>query len=106
MALQRKRNRIAAALLLIAASTATSLAADPLDFLLAWGSFGSGAGQFQFPHCIAVSPDGSVYVSDTFNDRVQRFHANGGYLGQWGSHGTGNGQFDGPAGIAMDASGN
>lgn len=37
-----------------------------------WGSAGSYAGQFHYPVGIAVAPDGTIYVSDTENHRVQR----------------------------------
>lgn len=37
-----------------------------------WGSAGSSAGQFHHPGGIAVAPDGTIYVSDTDNHRVQQ----------------------------------
>jgi sugar lactone lactonase YvrE len=46
-----------------------------------------------------------VYVADTFNNRIQRFTATGGYLGQWGVQGSGDGQVSLPYGIAVDAKG-
>lgn len=48
----------------------------------AWGSKGSGPGQFQIPHGIAN--DGKVlYVADRGNSRVQRFDLDGRLLGEW-----------------------
>ena len=48
----------------------------------AWGSKGTGSGQFQIPHGIAT--DGKVlYVADRTNARVQRFDLDGRYLGEW-----------------------
>ncbi|MGC1928965.1 MAG: hypothetical protein WA667_08325 [Candidatus Nitrosopolaris sp.] len=58
---------------------------------------------------------GNVYVSDYFNDRVQKFDGNGHFITKWGSPGHGDGQYgcgnnprphncydDGPQGIAAD----
>jgi DNA-binding beta-propeller fold protein YncE len=42
--------------------------------LHSWGGPGSYAGQFHHPGGIAVAPDGTLYVSDTENQRVQRLH--------------------------------
>jgi DNA-binding beta-propeller fold protein YncE len=48
----------------------------------AWGSKGTGPGQFQIPHGVAF--DGKVlYVADRTNARVQRFDLEGKYLGEW-----------------------
>src|SRR5205823_3477290 len=38
---------------------------------------GSADGQFQRPAGVAVDADGKVYVTDHFNDRVERFSADG-----------------------------
>jgi tripartite motif-containing protein 71 len=52
-------------------------------FLLQWGTQGTAAGQFNRPHTIALGPGGTVYVSDTGNDRIQEFDASGAFLSQW-----------------------
>ena len=54
-------------------------------FLMQWGTKGSGPGQFEVPHAIAVDQKGKVYVADRQNDRVQIFDGNGRYLGEWKS---------------------
>ena len=44
---------------------------------------GDQPGQFKDPHGIAVGPDDSVYVADTWNHRVQKFDNNGKLLKTW-----------------------
>lgn len=46
-----------------------------------WGSYGSGAGQFEYPTGVAVDSSGNVYVSD--EGRVQQFSEAGGYEGSY-----------------------
>lgn len=47
-----------------------------------WGSPGTGPGQFQIPHGIALLGS-TIYVADRTNARVQRFDLDGKYLGEW-----------------------
>jgi peptidylamidoglycolate lyase len=58
-------------------------------FLLAWGSPGSGPGQFDLPHGITVDDSGRVYVADRGNARIQVFDGNGRFLTQWRGGGLG-----------------
>jgi DNA-binding beta-propeller fold protein YncE len=51
--------------------------------LFSWGEPGSGPGQFHIPHGIAVNRDGTVYVADRENSRIQLFAPNGAYLTEW-----------------------
>lgn len=80
-------------------------------FLEAWGRPGKGPGQFKLttndPNpdgvgAIAFAPDGSFYVADNGNDRVEKFDKNRRFVTTWGSFGTGDGQFASPKGIATD----
>jgi DNA-binding beta-propeller fold protein YncE len=50
--------------------------------ILGWGMKGSGPGQFDLPHSIAVDGD-MVYVGDRENGRIQIFDLNGRYLREW-----------------------
>jgi DNA-binding beta-propeller fold protein YncE len=58
-------------------------------FLLAWGEKGSGPGQFDLPHGIALDRSGRVYVADRGNARVQIFDPSGRYLAEWKGAGYG-----------------
>ena len=75
------------------------------EFAGEWGSFGSEEEQFWNPYGIAVGPDGSVYVADTYNDRIQKFTSEGVFVSKWGSYGTGDGEFNGPYGITVASDG-
>jgi DNA-binding beta-propeller fold protein YncE len=52
-------------------------------FLKAWGRHGSGPGEFNLPHSIAVDREGHVYVADRENERIQIFDAEGTFLREW-----------------------
>jgi hypothetical protein len=50
---------------------------DPIGhFITAFGTQGNGNGQFQYPEGVAVDVDGSVYVADAGNSRIQVFTPN------------------------------
>jgi DNA-binding beta-propeller fold protein YncE len=69
----------------------------------------TGNGQFQFPHGVAIDAGrGDIWVTDSHNNRVQRFNAAGTWLATYGglAAGAGAGQFDLPLGITTDAGGN
>jgi len=78
----------------------------PPGYSHSWGYLGGGPGQFNAPSGIGTDRFGNVYVADTFNNRIQKFNADGLYLLQWGSFGPGNGTFNLPWGIDCDFSGN
>jgi DNA-binding beta-propeller fold protein YncE len=72
----------------------------------AWGSEGSGNGQFCLAQDIEVGPNGNIYVADFCNNRIQIFTPTGNFVSKFGTEGTGNGQFSAPSGIDFDSSGN
>jgi DNA-binding beta-propeller fold protein YncE len=51
--------------------------------LFSWGEPGSGPGQFNLPHGIALDRSGRVYVADRENSRIQLFTPEGKYLTEW-----------------------
>ena len=69
------------------------------ELIQSWGQPGKTApGEFHLPHTLAIAPDGTVYVSDRANQRVQIFTPDGKFIGMW----TGMG---GPNDMARDANG-
>lgn len=48
-----------------------------------WGKAGTGPGEFDQPHGIAIDRAGVVYVADRKNGRLQRFDLAGRFLGEW-----------------------
>jgi len=52
---------------------------------LVFGSMGTEPGQFQNPRDIAIAPDGSIYVADTMNNRIQHLAVDGSVLDTWGT---------------------
>ena len=71
-------------------------------FVTQWGSQGAGPGQFEQPSAIGVDLAGNVYVSDTGNDRIQKFSPTGTFITAWGGSGTAEGQFSDPRGVDVD----
>ncbi len=62
---------------------------------------------FNEPWGVAVGQDGSVYVADTWNYRIQKFSASGQFIKMWSTFGQATPQdtFYGPRGLAVDAQG-
>jgi hypothetical protein len=53
------------------------------NWLQSWGERGTGPGQFHTPHSIALDANGSVYVADRSNRRIQVFDGEGNFLRQF-----------------------
>ena len=91
-------------------------------FLREWGSTckldtgegcaNGGVGQFNEPWGIAVGADGSVYVSDTWNHRIQKFTNDGQFVTAWGTFGSTGGELGqegllyGPRAVVVGLDGN
>lgn len=52
------------------------------NWVTSWGEPGTGPGQFNTPHSIAVDAEGNVYVADRGNRRIQVFDGEGRFLRQ------------------------
>jgi DNA-binding beta-propeller fold protein YncE len=84
--------------------------ADTLKLLRRIGTGGKNhflttPGDFGAPQCAAVDADGNLYVTDTLNDRVEIFDADGAFVSTFGKAGDGPGYFARPKGIAVDSDG-
>jgi DNA-binding beta-propeller fold protein YncE len=53
------------------------------NYLKAWGKYGTGSGEFNLPHTVAVDNQGRVYVGDRENQRIQIFDSEGKFIQQW-----------------------
>ena len=68
-------------------------------FIKAWGRRGSGPGEFDTPHSIAIDSRGRIFVADRSNSRIQIFDQDGRFLDQWK-------QFGRPSGVFIDRNDN
>jgi sugar lactone lactonase YvrE len=62
-------------------------------FLKAWGKKGSGPGEFNLPHSIAIDSRGRLLVADRENSRIQIFDQDGKFLDEWKQFGRPSGIF-------------
>jgi len=57
------------------------------QYLLEWGTKGSGPGEFLLPHAVVLDARQRVYVSDRENRRIEVFDSGGKFLTQWANIG-------------------
>ncbi len=65
------------------------------------GFSGSGEGQFRGPEGVAFDRKGHLYVADSGNNRVQKFHTDGMFILKFGEPGEYEGQFNSPTGVTV-----
>ena len=63
------------------------------EFINAWDKKGSGPGEFDTPHSLAMDSSGRLFVADRGNSRIQIFDQDGKLLGDWKQSGRRSGLF-------------
>ena len=63
-------------------------------FIEAWGSPGTGPGQFDNPHSLALDSTGRIFVGDRTNNRIQILSPHGEFIAEWR-------QFGRPSGVRI-----
>jgi len=53
------------------------------------------------PKGVAVGADGTIYIADFYNHRVQKFAPDGTFLTSFGTRGSGTAQFEYPIAVAI-----
>jgi len=64
-------------------------------FIKTWGHKGTGPGEFDAPHGLAMDSAGRLFVADRSNSRIQIFDQDGKFLAEWR-------QFGRPSGVFID----
>jgi hypothetical protein len=75
------------------------------EFQQAFGSEGTGNGQFKDPRGLTIDAKGDIWVADSGNDRVEELSESGEYLGKFGAKGAGDGQLEAPSDLALASNG-
>ena len=68
-------------------------------YIKEWGKLGTGPGEFNSPHGLAMDKEGRLYVADRSNSRIQIFDQDGKFLAEWR-------QFGRPSGVFIDKNDN
>ena len=69
------------------------------NYIKSWGKRGSGPGEFNTPHQLAMDSTGRLFVADRVNNRIQIFDQDGKFLEEWK-------QFGRPSGLYIDRNDN
>jgi hypothetical protein len=64
-------------------------------FIKTWGKKGSGPGEIDGPHALAMDSRGRLFLGDRGNNRIQIFDQEGTFIAQWP-------QFSRPSGVFID----
>ena len=75
-------------------------------YLRSFGRQGCRSGEFNYPKGIVFHNNGSFFVADNKNNRIQIFSEDGEYVGSFGEKGSLDGQLNNPCGLSIDIDGN
>lgn len=78
---------------------------SPAELVAIWGEEGSEPGKLSYPYGISFAADGTLYVCEYGNQRVQQFTTDGKSLGVLGRPGHEVGEFYQPWGLTFDSRG-
>jgi DNA-binding beta-propeller fold protein YncE len=76
-------------------SEIVKFAKDGKTIVKRWGQTGTGPGEFDQPHTLAMDSRGRLFVGDRNNNRLQIFDQNGAFIEEWR-------QYSRPSGIYID----
>src|SRR5207244_1325102 len=62
-------------------------------YIKTWGKKGSGPGEFDTPHSLAMDSSGRLFVADRGNSRIQLFDQDGMFLADWKQFGRPSGGY-------------
>jgi len=68
-------------------------------FIKTWGKKGTGTGEIDTPHALAMDSRGRLFVGDRNNNRIQIFDQDGNFIAAWS-------QFSRPSGVYIDKNDN
>jgi len=68
------------------------------DLLYKWGKYGKNESEFDYPYYLSIYNE-QIYVTDSYNYRIQVFDLKGKFIKQWGKEGKNDGEFTYPYGI-------
>jgi sugar lactone lactonase YvrE len=80
-------------------SEIVKFAKDGKTIIKRWGQIGTGPGEFDQPHALAMDSKGRLFVGDRNNNRIQIFDQNGTFLEMWT-------QYSRPSGVFIDKNDN
>ena len=70
------------------------------------GKEGEAIGEFNGPIGLTIDSQGFIYISDSGNNRIQKFSAEGVFIKSWGTKGTEKGKMNRPMHMSIGPDGN